>query len=171
MPLLKGSRIMTLDMSENRELYLHPGLTQYLPQLKVINMGENAMRYTNEPSDEKCTIIELFLHQNLDILGITNLGEVGAELDYLSQKFKMDHFMCNHLSEMLLKNNYVCKTVNSTCGAYFPEGIDCSQFPEFSLTDIVKSSPVKEDPYRYCDQYAVMPLPRSLKVLRAGNSF
>ena len=168
LPLLKGSQITTLDMSENRELYLYPGLMQYLPQLRVINMSENAMRYIDKPFKAKCAIIELVLHPNFEVLDVTNLGDVGAELDYFSRNFTLDLIEC--IIKTRVKNNCVCATVNRTCGEYFPEGIDCSLFPEFTLADIVKKSPVKEDPSRYCDQNVVLPFPRSLKVLRAGRS-
>ena len=93
-PLFNGSNITMLDISDNRELYLYPGLTQYLPHLKYISLHGNAIRYKEDTSKATCTILELLNHKNLEIVDVSSLGQMGDELDYYGMQFLNETMEC-----------------------------------------------------------------------------
>ena len=92
--LSKGSTIKSLDLSENREVYFHPGVTVYLPNLEHVNLHGNRIRYINDPAEATCTILEGLLNLKLESVDITNMGEMGEDVDYYGIMFLQDAMKC-----------------------------------------------------------------------------
>ena len=168
LPLFKGSTINILDLSQNRDIYCYPGFSQYLPNLKNISVHGNAIRYIDEAAEVTCTILELILNRNLIYGDAGNMGQVGSEVDYFGVSFLQDAMKC--ITKGWKRNTCVCTNFNRTCGAYFTEDIDCTQFPEFTADEVLNFNPVLTDPLRYCDDYVLLPMPQSLKVMRVSNT-
>ena len=167
LPLFQGNRLEVLDISNNKVLYLYPGLSQYLPHLKTLSAHDNEIRYISDPNEAICLIIEGILHQNLTHLDITNMGEIGKEIDFYGLNFMNSTEKC--ISKSWKKNNCVCENFKQTCGRFFTK-VNCEPLPEFTLADITNFNPVGHNPDRYCDMYALLPFPKKLEVFRFRKS-
>ena len=166
-PLFHRNRLEVLDISNNKVLYLYPGLTQYLPHLKIANIRDNEIRYISEPSEAVCLILEGILHQNLISLDITNVGEIGTEIDYYGSTFTEN--VANCIASSLGENKCVCQNFKQSCGAFFSK-VNCDLLPEYTLAEVTHIEPVAHNPDRYCDGFVLLPFPKSVQVFRIRKS-
>ena len=163
LPLFKGSNITSLDMALNREVYFHPGVSVYLPNLEHVNLHGNRIRYIDDPAEATCTFVEGLFNLKLESIDITNMGELGADVGYNGLGFFKLLKQC--ITRTWNRNNCICSSFNKTCGAYFTEDIDCNQFPEYTLKEFISL-----DRTIKCDWDVSIPLPKSLQVLRISKT-
>ena len=172
LPLLKHSNIKTLDLSDNRILYLYPGLTQYLPHLETLSLHGNTVRYMLQNGEGICLILEMILlHKNIRSLDLTNMGVIGKEIDYLGRRFFTKVWWCLvEQIENTTNSKCICEQFNKTCGSFFPQGIDCNPLPEYQFSEMVHREPVDDNPPRFCDLQILLPIASNLEILRFSKS-
>ena len=173
LPLLKHSNIKTLDLSDNRVLYLYPGLTQYLPHLETLNLHGNTVRYMSHNGEAVCLFLELlWLHKNIRSLDLTKMGDIGKEIDYLGRNFITKVGICAVLGQLENKTlaQCICEHFNTTCGMFIPNFINCNLLPEYQLSELIHREPVDYNPPRYCQWGILLPIPTNLETIRISKS-
>ena len=168
LPVFQGSRLRILDVSENKALYLYPGLTQYLPHLEILNAHGNEIHYVSHPKEALCLILELILHMNIKSLDMTNMGEIGKEIDYYGLGFIHDTGHC--IGQTWGSNKCVCENFRKSCGYFFPTDVNCDVIPELTTSDVINFNPVQQNPVRYCEDYILFPFPKGMEIFRFSKS-
>ena len=168
-PLLNANLIKELDLSDNRAIDAYPGLTQYLPHLEIFNVRGNAVRYINESGEAICLVLELLLHENIKLVDMSEMGNIGKEIDFYGVSFIFDVYNCV-LNASWAKNHCVCENFQKTCGSFFSGKVNCEVLPEFTLQEIAHLNPVQHNPERYCDWRVNLPYPKSLEILRFSKT-
>ena len=71
-PLFKNIELEELDISDNNEVHISPGLLKYLPKLKVLRIGQNIFTTGTETSFV-CILLEYWLHGQIQTLDFTDV--------------------------------------------------------------------------------------------------
>ena len=168
LPVFQASRVRILDVSENKALYLYPGLTQYLPHLEILNAHGNEIRYVSHANEAVCLILELLLHVNIKSLDITNMGEIGKDIYYYGQGFI--HITRDCIEQTWGRNKCVCENFRKSCGYFFPADVNCNAISELTTSELINLNPVQQNPVRYCDDFTFLPLPKAMEVFRFSKN-
>ena len=125
LPLLNQTSVRYLDISYNGALTLYPGLIKYLPNLDTYILGNNEYKYDNDPTELECTIIELYYHQNLRVLDLSDPVNLSKEVSGLT----LPGFTCD------VNVTCVCRDFNARCSHMIGK-TPCRLLPSFSLSDL-----------------------------------
>ena len=171
LPLFSESRLRVLDVSDNLEVYIHPGITNSLPYFEQFSLNGNILRYLYEPAEASCFVAEGVLHQNIKVLDLRNLGSVGVDIDFQGSNFLRKATACLVGSLFSPNITCMCTTIQELCGAFIQRPINCSHIREFSLSELFNFTPVEQNPDRFCSRSGLQfPFPRRLEETRVANT-
>ena len=156
LPLFNGSNISTLDISNNHDIFIYPGLIKYLPNMTTLKAAGNKIRYKSKSLEANCMVVELALHESMQVLDLSGLNAVGQQIDFFAMQFMFSTFTCwaSQPSE-----NCICKTFNSMCSSLIGGTTPCDHIPDYKLDDILNENAKNKS----CYMHAELPLPRSLE--------
>ena len=118
--LFEGMDIKTLDVSENDEISIFPGLLKYTQKLETFIAGGNKYKYI--VNHALCYILDIWLHQSMKVLHLSNIGEFQPVEFNDDSTVRLEIIPISFLQEigwcMLFGTCTVCDVYNLQCGPF-----------------------------------------------------
>ncbi len=161
-----------LDLSENLAVRLQPGLSLYLPNLRVFLVGANDLltlyQGSYRPFSLECVIIDLIVHPKiveykLIFPRLQVPHRLERDLGGIFSVISTDHYTSRiQQCDILPQSDILCTLGNCLCADFL--NFTCELFQNISLSEFI--SPKEE-----CLWGVSFPLPPSLEIIVVTNIF
>ncbi len=155
-PLQHITTLKTLDVRNNGFVGLQGGLTQFLPQLEEIYLGQNVFTFYGDSN--LCTLIDGVIHPSLKKIYLSFVAKavLRVKKSIREQEDLFDIFSRN-FKKCFFSANGFCGVINCMCSEYFT--VPCSNFSDRYSRMLIAP------PEQSCKSGVQFPLPAKLERL------